>query len=126
MKLLGSGEYVVDIPGQAADGHFGLAVMAYTHSTAPDRRFPDLVTQRLVKAAMGGQPVPYGPDALQTLARHCTDQEDNAKKVERQVQKSAAALGPAGNMGNTLDRRGPEEGGRGHRFGHRSRWSPPM
>ncbi len=92
IKLLGSGEYVVDVPGQQTEGHFGLAVTAYTHSTAPNRRFPDLVTQRLLKAAMVGGPAPYGVDKLRVLARHCTDQEDNAKKVERQVQKSAAAL----------------------------------
>lgn len=92
IKLLGSGEYVVDLPGQQTEGHFGLAVTAYTHSTAPNRRFADLVTQRLLKAAMLGGPAPYGVDELGVLARHCTDQEDNAKKVERQVQKSAAAL----------------------------------
>ena len=92
IKLLGSGEYVVDVPGQQTEGHFGLAVTAYTHSTAPNRRFPDLVMQRLLKAAMVGGPAPYSVDELRVLARDCTDQEDNAKKVERQVQKSAAAL----------------------------------
>ncbi len=92
IKLLGSGEYQVDVPGQQMEGHFALAVTAYTHSTAPNRRFPDLVTQRLLKSAMMGGPAPYGIDELQVLARHCTEQEDNAKKVERQVQKSAAAL----------------------------------
>jgi exoribonuclease-2 len=92
IKLLGSGEYLVDVPGQQMEGHFALAVTAYTHSTAPNRRFPDLVMQRLLKAALIGGPAPYGIDELQILARHCTEQEDNAKKVERQVQKSAAAL----------------------------------
>ncbi len=92
IKLLGSGEYAVDVPGQQTEGHFGLAVSAYTHSTAPNRRFPDLVTQRLLKAAMAGSTAPYSVDELRVLARLCTDQEDNAKKVERQVEKSAAAL----------------------------------
>jgi VacB/RNase II family 3'-5' exoribonuclease len=92
IKLLGPGEYMVDAPGQQMAGHFALAVTAYTHSTAPNRRFADLVTQRLLKAAMTGSPAPYGMDELQVLARHCTEQEDNAKKVERQVEKSAAAL----------------------------------
>jgi VacB/RNase II family 3'-5' exoribonuclease len=92
VKLLGSGEYVVETPGSAAPGHFGLAVQDYTHSTAPNRRYPDLVTQRLLKAVLAGRPVPYDADGLEALARHCTEQEDNAKKVERQVRKSAAAL----------------------------------
>ncbi len=103
IKLLGSGEYVVDAPGQAAQGHFGLAVSAYTHSTAPNRRFPDLLTQRLLKAAMAGAPVPYTTDELAVLARHCTEQEDNAKKVERQVEKSAAALLLAGRIGERFE-----------------------
>lgn len=92
VKLLGSGEYVLELPGQEVEGHFGLAVQDYTHSTAPNRRFPDLITQRLLKAALAGQSAPYSVDELQELARHCTQQEDNAAKVERQVRKSAAAL----------------------------------
>ena len=92
VKLLGSGEYALEPPGQQADGHFGLAVRDYSHSTAPNRRFPDLITQRLLKAALAGRPLPYGLDELNALARHCTEQEDNAAKVERQVEKSAAAL----------------------------------
>jgi len=103
VKLLGSGEYVVERPGQAVDGHFGLAVRNYTHSTAPNRRFPDLVTQRLLKAAMAGRPAPYAIDALEGLARHCTAQEDNAAKVERQVRKSAAALLLAPQIGQRFD-----------------------
>jgi VacB/RNase II family 3'-5' exoribonuclease len=103
VKLLGSGEYVVERLGQAVDGHFGLAVRNYTHSTAPNRRFPDLVTQRLLKAAMAGRPAPYAIDGLEGLARHCTEQEDNAAKVERQVRKSAAALLLAPQIGQRFD-----------------------
>jgi exoribonuclease-2 len=92
VKLMGSGEYVVDLPGNTPPGHFGLAVKDYTHSTAPNRRFPDLITQRLLKAAMAGEPVPYSNDKLAGLALHCTQKEDDATKVERLVRKSAAAL----------------------------------
>jgi VacB/RNase II family 3'-5' exoribonuclease len=92
VKLLGSGEYAVQRAGRKPDGHFGLAVRDYTHSTAPNRRFPDLITQRLLKSAMAGRPAAYGDGELDALARHCTGQEDNATKVERQVRKSAAAL----------------------------------
>jgi VacB/RNase II family 3'-5' exoribonuclease len=91
VKLMGRGEYAVERPG-GAEGHFGLAVRDYTHSTAPNRRFPDLITQRLVKAALAGRPSPYADGDLLALARHCTEQEHNAEKVERQVRKSAAAL----------------------------------
>ena len=92
VKLLGSGEYALELPGERLEGHFGLAVKDYTHSTAPNRRFPDLLTQRLLKAALAGKPPPYGNDELAALAQHCTEQEDQAAKVERQVRKSAAAL----------------------------------
>ena len=103
VKLLGSGEYVLDVPGQTPEGHFGLAVRDYTHSTAPNRRFPDLLTQRLLKAALAGGPAPYTRDELEALARHCTAQEDNAGKVERQVRKSAAALLVQSRLGERFD-----------------------
>ena len=103
IRLLGSGEYVVDPPGGDAPGHFGLAVKDYTHSTAPNRRYPDLVTQRMVKAALAGHASPYGLDELQGLAAHCTRQEDAANKVERQVRKSAAALLVSSRIGERFE-----------------------
>jgi len=102
VKLLGRGEYVVGTPGQASE-HFGLAVRDYAHSTAPNRRFPDLITQRLVKAALAGREAPYGVVDLSALAQHCTQAEDAAAKVERQVRKSAAALLLQGRIGETFD-----------------------
>jgi exoribonuclease-2 len=104
IKLMGPGQYVADCPGDAAPpGHFGLAVGDYTHSTAPNRRYPDIVTQRLLKAALAGQPAPYGRDDLEALAKHCTEEEDAAKKVERQVGKSAAAMLLASRTGERFD-----------------------
>jgi exoribonuclease-2 len=103
VKLLGSGEYAVQRPGQRTDGHFGLAAKDYAHSTAPNRRYPDLATQRLRKAALAGQPSPYGDEELTALARHCTEQEDDAAKVERQVRKSAAAMLLASRIGERID-----------------------
>jgi VacB/RNase II family 3'-5' exoribonuclease len=103
IKLLGRGEYMLDLPGQEIEGHFGLAVHDYTHSTAPNRRFPDLLTQRLLKCALMGQADAYSPDELRSLANHCTVQEDNAAKVERQVGKSAAALLLASRVGQHFD-----------------------
>jgi exoribonuclease-2 len=103
IKLLGSGAYAVERPGETGDGHFGLAVRDYTHSTAPNRRFPDMITQRLVKAALTGRPSPYAIDALDELARHCTEQEDDASRIERQVRKSAAALLMASRVGQRFD-----------------------
>jgi VacB/RNase II family 3'-5' exoribonuclease len=103
VKLIGSGEYALDPAGAEAPGHFGLAVKDYTHSTAPNRRFPDLITQRLLKAAMAGAPLPYTNQELEELAQHCTQQEDAATKVERRVRKSAAALLLSGQIGGQFD-----------------------
>ena len=103
VKLLGSGEYALERPGMETDGHFGLAVRDYTHSTAPNRRFPDLIAQRLLKAALAGQKPPYPDEELTSLAGHCTLQEDNADKVERQVRKSAAALLLVSRIGQRFD-----------------------
>jgi VacB/RNase II family 3'-5' exoribonuclease len=103
IKLLGAGEYVADRPGETAPGHFGLAVNDYCHSTAPNRRYTDLLTQRLVKAAIEGKSSPYGDDELDVLARHCTEAEDAANKVERQVAKSAAALLLESRIGEHFD-----------------------
>ncbi len=103
IKLLGSGEYVAEPPGVPVPGHFGLAVKDYTHSTAPNRRFTDLVTQRLLKAAIEGRPLPYSEGELAVLAAHCTKEEDTANKVERQVAKSAAALLLQSRIGEEFD-----------------------
>jgi VacB/RNase II family 3'-5' exoribonuclease len=103
IKLLGSGEYVAEPPEGDAPGHFGLAVKDYGHSTAPNRRYPDLLTQRLLKAAMEGKPAPYNKEALDLLAAHCTEAEDAATKVERQVEKSAAALLLESRIGERFD-----------------------
>ncbi|HEX7888809.1 MAG TPA: ribonuclease catalytic domain-containing protein, partial [Ramlibacter sp.] len=92
VKMLGPGAYAAAAPGAAGLGHFGLAVNDYAHSTAPNRRFPDLVTQRLLKASVNGDAPPYELPGLEAIARHCTLQEDNAARVERQVLKAAAAF----------------------------------
>ena len=103
VKLMGRGEYVVEIPGSAPIGHFGLAVRDYTHSTAPNRRYPDLITSRLIKAALKGDKPPYNGSELAALAMHCTTQEDAAQKVERRMRKSEAALLLENRVGTHFD-----------------------
>ena len=102
IKLLGRGEYVAAAPGDASL-HFALATESYSHSTAPNRRYPDVLTQRLVKAALAGNAAPYALAELSALARHCTEQEDAANKVERLTKKAAAALWLADRIGQTFD-----------------------
>ncbi len=103
VKLMGRGEYVLESPGVVPIGHFGLAVTDYTHSTAPNRRFPDLITARLLKAALAKQPSPYSDAELDALAVHCTRQEDAAQKVEPQMRKSEAALLLESRLGQRFD-----------------------
>ena len=103
VKAMGAGEYVVERPGEQPIGHFGLAVRDYTHSTAPNRRFPDLITHRMLKAALSGSKQPYSDDELNGLAQHCTQAEDAANKVERQVRKSAAAVLLSPRIGERFD-----------------------
>jgi VacB/RNase II family 3'-5' exoribonuclease len=103
VKLLGRGEYVLARPGEEAVGHFGLAVTDYVHSTAPNRRYPDLITQRLLKAAIADKGSPYADDELDALAGHCTKQEDAADKVERQMRKSAAAFFLSSRIGERFE-----------------------
>jgi ribonuclease R len=104
VKLLGPGEYVLDKPGPADDqGHFGLAVHDYSHATAPNRRYADLVTQRLVKAAAANSPAPYSDDELAAIAKQCTERENAANRVERISRKSAAALLLHDRIGSTFD-----------------------
>jgi exoribonuclease-2 len=103
IKLLGPGEYVIQLPEGSVAGHFGLAVKDYEHSTAPNRRYPDVITQRLLKAAISGRARPYENDELAELAKHCTEAEHTAKKVERQVTKSAAAILLESRIGEQFD-----------------------
>lgn len=103
VKLLGRGEYVVKMPGRPVEGHFALAVNDYTHSTAPNRRYPDLVTQRLLKAALDGQKSPYSLDELTDIAITCSRKENDAKKVERTLRKVAACVLLAKHMGEEFD-----------------------
>jgi exoribonuclease-2 len=103
IKLMGPGEYVLERPGQPSPGHFGLAVQDYTHSTAPNRRFADVVTQRLLKALMARQKGPYSDDELAAIAANCTMKEDAARKVERAMSKRIAAVTMSSRIGQLFD-----------------------
>jgi exoribonuclease-2 len=103
IKLIGKGEYVLERPGEPEMGHFGLAVQDYTHSTAPNRRFADVVTQRLLKALSAGRPSPYSDSELQTIASNCTLKEDAANKVEREMSKRMAAIAMSNRIGQIFD-----------------------
>jgi VacB/RNase II family 3'-5' exoribonuclease len=103
VKLMGPGEYVLSKgEDQEQQGHFGLAAPDYTHSTAPNRRFADLVTQRVIKAMLENAPAPYTDDELARIAQHCTERETAARKVERAMQKRVAAVALAGSIGKTF------------------------
>ncbi len=103
IKLMGPGEYVVERPGEPAPGHFGLAVQNYTHSTAPNRRFADVVAQRLVKSVLAQKASPYSDEQLETVARNCTEKEDAARKVERAMSKRIAAVTMSSRIGQLFD-----------------------
>lgn len=103
VKLIGPGEYVLERPGEPSPGHFGLAVRDYAHSTAPNRRFPDIVTQRLLKALLAGQPSPYSDEELTAIASNCTEKENAARKVEREMTKRLAAIAMQKRIGETFD-----------------------
>ena len=103
IKLLGPGEYVLEKPGQPSEGHFGLAVQDYTHSTAPNRRYADLVSQRLLKAMIAKQPSPYSDDELSAIAAQCTRMEDAERKVSREMQKRIAAVAMSNRIGQAFD-----------------------
>jgi exoribonuclease-2 len=103
IKLIGPGEYVIEKAGETAPAHFGLAVQDYTHSTAPNRRFADVVTQRLIKALMAGQSNPYSDDELTAIAQNCTEKEDAARKVEREMSKRLAAVAMQHRIGEVFD-----------------------
>lgn len=103
IKLMGPGEYVLERPGQPSPGHFGLAVQNYTHSTAPNRRFADVVAQRLVKGMLAKKPSPYADGELASIARNCTEREDAARKVERAMSKRIAAVNMGSRIGESFD-----------------------
>jgi VacB/RNase II family 3'-5' exoribonuclease len=103
IKLVGPGEYILERPGDSPEGHFGLAVQDYTHSTAPNRRFPDVVTQRLIKATLDGKPGPYSDTDLAAIALNCTEKGDAARKVEREMSKRLSALAMSHHIGEIFD-----------------------
>ena len=103
IKLMGPGEYVLERAGESVSGHFGLAVQDYTHSTAPNRRFADVVTQRLIKALIVGAKNPYSDDELSAIAANCTQKEDAARKVEREMSKRLAAVAMQQRIGEVFD-----------------------
>jgi exoribonuclease-2 len=103
IKLVGPGEYILERPGDSPEGHFGLAVQDYTHSTAPNRRFPDVVTQRLIKAVLDGKPNPYSDTDLAAIALNCTQKGDAARKVEREMSKRLSAMAMSHRIGETFD-----------------------
>ena len=102
LKLMGPGEYVLSRPGDTGQGHFGLAALDYTHSTAPNRRYADMVTQRLIKALLPKSPPPYSDSELDAIARNCTLKEDAARKVERATGKRVAAVAMHRYIGQTF------------------------
>jgi exoribonuclease-2 len=103
IKLMGPGEYILERPGDPEQGHFGLAVQDYTHSTAPNRRFADLVTQRLIKAVLANHAAPYSDDGLAAIAADCTSKENAARKVEREMSKRIAAVAMTSRIGELFD-----------------------
>ncbi len=103
IKLIGPGEYVLERPGDPEQGHFGLAVQDYTHSTAPNRRFADVVTQRLIKSLLDGKPGPYSDNDLAGIAANCTQKGDAARRVEREMSKRLAAVAMSHRVGETFD-----------------------
>jgi VacB/RNase II family 3'-5' exoribonuclease len=103
IKLIGPGEYVLERPGDPEQGHFGLAVQDYTHSTAPNRRFADIVTQRLIKSLLDGKPGPYSDNDLAAIALNCTEKGDAARKVEREMTKRLSAVAMSQRVGEAFD-----------------------
>jgi len=103
IKLMGPGEYVLERPGEPEIGHFGLAVQDYTHSTAPNRRFADMVTQRLIKSLLSKKANGYSDEELAAIAKNCTLKEDAARKVEREMTKRISALAMSGRIGDVFD-----------------------